>query len=211
MSEPFEPPVSPPIPPAQQALVEIATRKVLATGFFPSGVPNPDVVEIMDLDADAWAAFQAAPPGEKYLAEDGTLTVVPLPPPQIVYAEQESVYAKVRTADDQPLVVFQFHCDTKHVYRANLRISGVDTANYVTLIMEGRFAWKRVQNNAIMVGGGGIQVISDLHDVAAATWAPNCVPSGQEVVFTVKGAVGRTIDWLLVGEVGRFAPEGLSG
>lgn len=73
-----DPPEPVPPPPAQQAQVEIETRLVLATGFFPSGSPDPETIEIVDLDEQQWADFQEAPPGRKYLAADGTLTVEPL-------------------------------------------------------------------------------------------------------------------------------------
>ena len=54
----------------------------------------------------------------------------------------------------------------------------------------------------------GITVVSDIHDTAAASWVPNALPSGTDIVFTVQGAAGRTIDWLLVGRVGGYAPAG---
>jgi hypothetical protein len=192
-------------PPAQQVLVEIATDKVLATGWFPSGTDDP-TTKIVDLDEAAWAEFQAAPPGQKYLAEDGTLTVVPPPPPPIEYDRSITVKAQMVTTDDQPLVVFTFPCDLKSRYRANMSISGIDRANFVSREMEGRFVWKRTTGNAVMVG---ITIVSNLGEAASSSWAPNAVPSGTDVVFTVKGASGRTVDWLLTGTVEVFAPEGL--
>jgi hypothetical protein len=191
--------------PVQQAQVETTSRLVVATGLFPSGSLDPNI-EIMDLDEEAWIEFQTAPHGYKYLAEDGTLTVVPPPPPPVVYAAQQDVDSQVRTTNATPLEVFRFACSPKHIYRANLRISGVDAGNGACKVMEGRFVWKCLTTTAIVVG---IEVVSDIHDTAAASWAPNCVASGADVVFTVTGVAGRNIDWLLVGEVGRFAPEGL--
>jgi hypothetical protein len=159
-------------------------------------------------------------PGEVNLLtydEDGQPTELPpeaipvvaahvAPPRVIEYASQTSVEAIARTTDATPLEVFRFPCTTKHLYRANLRISGVDAGNFASKIMEGRFTWKRPAAVAVVVG---LTVVSDIHDTVAASWLPNYAAQGTDVVFTVQGAAGRTIDWLLVGEVDAYAPEGL--
>jgi hypothetical protein len=130
----------------------------------------------------------------------------PVPPAVIEYAEQRAVEAMLRTTDDQAHEVFRFPCQARSVYRANLRITGIDAQSGATKIMEGRFGWKRPTTTAVMVG---VTVVSDIADAAAASWQPSAVAQGTDIVFTVKGAAGRTIDWLLVGELGRYAPEGL--
>lgn len=129
-------------------------------------------------------------------------------PKQLIeFAGSTAVHAIVRTTDAAPLEVFRFPCDQRRLYQANLSIMGIDAGNFACKAMEGRFVWKRITANAIMTG---ITVVSDLHDTAAASWAPNALPSGTDVVFTVVGAAGRTIDWLLVGEIGMYAPAGLA-
>lgn len=128
------------------------------------------------------------------------------PPRVIDYAGTTTVDAVTRTTDDVALEVFRFPCELKHIYRAALIITGVDAGNGAVKVMDGRFVWKRWAAGALMTG---ITVVSDLHDAAAAAWAPNALPQGNDVVFTVKGAAGRTIDWLLVGSVERYAPAGL--
>ena len=204
------PPVSPnpPPPPAQQAMVQLSDRMVLATGFFPAGSPDPATVEIEDLDADAWAEFQAAPPGQKHLAEDGTLTVTPPPPPPIVYARLAPVDTRVRTTDDQPLEVFRFPAEVRHVYRAAFRMTAVDATSGATRDTEARMVFKRP--GATLVQVGATVLLANFADTATTAWAIIPTVEGTDLVISVRGAAGRTVDWLLFGEIGTFAPEGLA-
>jgi hypothetical protein len=126
------------------------------------------------------------------------------PPPLVDYAGETTVHAIVRTTDATAKEVFRFPCDQKRLYTATLTITGIDAGSFASKIMEGRFTWKRVAAPPVMVG---IVVVSDIHDAAAAAWAPNALPSGNDIVFTVAGAAGRTIDWLLAGTVGAFVPQ----
>jgi hypothetical protein len=123
------------------------------------------------------------------------------------YAGQTPVDAQVRTTDATPTEVFRFPASERHLYQASLTVSGIDAGSFVTKVMEGRFVWKRLTADAIVVG---ITVVSDIHNTAAAAWAPNCQPSGSDIVFTVQGASGRTVDWYLSGSVSAFAPDGLT-
>jgi hypothetical protein len=125
---------------------------------------------------------------------------------RVTYVETRRVEATVRTTGAAPLEVFRFPCDQLRLYRANLIVSGVDAGNFVSRILEGRFTWKRVTGNAVMVG---VTVVSNIGDAASASWAPNAAPSGTEIVFTVAGAADRTIDWHLAGTIGVYAPGGL--
>lgn len=132
----------------------------------------------------------------------------PIPPPITEFLRSVLVDAQIRTTDDQPHEVFRFPTEQLRRYRADLIINGIDAGNFVSKVMEGRFVWKRTTGaNALMVG---ITVVSDIGDPAAAAWAPNALPQGADIVFTVKGAAGRTIDWLLTGTVDVYAPGGLT-
>jgi hypothetical protein len=121
------------------------------------------------------------------------------------YTGQTTVDARLRTTDDVAVEVFRFPTETKHLYQASLTVSGIDATNGVSKLMEGRFVWKRPGASAVMVG---VTVVSDIHDAAAASWTPAAAAQATDIVFTVKGAVGRTIDWALGGQVSHFAPEG---
>jgi hypothetical protein len=128
------------------------------------------------------------------------------PPLVTEFAGSIQVSAITRTTDATPREVFRFPCEQKHLYQASLTVSGVDAVSGASKIMEGRFTWKRPGAVAVVVG---LTVVSDIHDAAAASWAPNYAAVGTDVVFTVTGAAGRTVDWLLQGTVGAYAPEGL--
>jgi hypothetical protein len=133
-----------------------------------------------------------------------------VPSPRIVdLAAAFTVGEKLRTTDAQPHEIYRLPLLLTSVYQATFTITGIDAANGVTKMLEGRFGYKRLLGGAVQVGA--IVVISDIHDAAAASWAPNASPSGNDVVFTVAGAAGRTIDWLLVGTVGRYSPQGTGG
>jgi hypothetical protein len=118
-----------------------------------------------------------------------------------------SVDAQTRTTDDVAHEIYRVTLESARLYQGNLVVFGVDAGNFMSKSMEGRFVFKRAAGGAVVVG---IAVVSDIHDSVAASWAPNCLAAGNDVVFTVKGAAGRTIDWLLVGSVGVYAPGGLS-
>jgi hypothetical protein len=125
----------------------------------------------------------------------------------ITYAGRLNVDATVRTTDATPVEIYRLPTEQKHVYQSTLTLIGIDAANGVTKSLEGRFVHKRLTANALQVGA--ITVLSDIHDAAAAAWAPNAQPSGTDVVFTVAGAAGRTIDWIMSGQIVFFAPSEL--
>lgn len=129
------------------------------------------------------------------------------PPLVIDYAGSTQVAAIVRTTDAAPHEVFRFPCALKSLYQASLIITGIDAGNFVSRVQEGRFTWKRTTGNAVVVG---VTVVSNLGEAASSSWAPNFGPQGTEIVFTVQGAAGRTIDWMLVGSVSQYTPEGLT-
>lgn len=210
MSDPIEPlpPPEPPLPlPAQQVQVQTSDRLVVATGFFPAGSPDPATVEIMDLDEVAWAEFQAAPPGQKYLAEDGTLTVVPPPPPPIEYEQTINVKTQTRTTDDQFKEVFRLPTAVKHIYDAVLKMRAIDAVSGATKVQGAEIVFKRTPSGLIQVGT--TQAGPPFQDTAASSWSIQAAPGGTDLVISVKGALGRTVDHLLVGTIDVFAPEGL--
>jgi hypothetical protein len=157
---------------------------------------------ILDLETGQETVVELTP---EELAAREAEEAVWLAPTPIDYAGLTNVLANVRTTDAVATEIFRFPCEAQRLCQAELKISGIDAANFTSKIMEGRFVWKRVTTTAVMVG---IVVVSDIHDAAAAAWAPNAVASGSDIVFTVQGAAGRTIDWLLGGVVIFHAPGG---
>jgi hypothetical protein len=158
-------------------------------------------------DRVAQCAVSDASP--QYLAwvEEGN-AADPMPPPPIVYTRLASVDARVRTTDDQPLEVFRFPAEIKHVYRATFRMTAVDVASGATRDTEARMVFKRPATTLVQVGTTAL--LANFADTATAAWAILPTVDGTDLVISVKAAAGRTVDWLLVGEIGTYAPEGLT-
>lgn len=178
---------------------ELGTAGIAVSGLGTAwAVPNVDG-EVFTYDGDG--AIVDLPPDAQPVVD------AHVAPPRVVeFAGHVAVDALTRTTDAAPKEVFRFPCAAKHIYRASLVITGVDSVSGAIKVMDGRFVWKRPGAASVMVG---ITVVSDIHDTAAASWAPNAIASGTDIIFTVAGAAGRTIDWLLVGDVSQYAPEGL--
>jgi hypothetical protein len=180
---------------------ELSTAGIPYAGlsYVPTG-PAPDEGEV--LTGDAGGQLVDLPPAAAPVVD------AHVAPPRVTeFVGQQSVDAMLRTTDGAAHEIYRFSCAQPRLYTANLTIMGVDAGNFVSKSLEGRFTWKRPSTAAVMVG---IVMVSDIHDTAAAAWAPNAVPSGTDIVFTVAGAAGRTIDWVLAGVVSGFAPAGLA-
>lgn len=204
--EPLPPIEPPPPPPAMQAQVEVATRLVVAVGHFPSGSPDPAVIEVVDLDQAEWEALRSAGPGQKYLAEDGTLTVVPAPPPPLTYSTVATVDTRVRTTDDVPLEAFRFATKPKHAYRLTVRMTAIDANSGTMKDSEVRMSFRASASSLTQVGTTA--VLYNVLDTGAASWAVQPSVQFPDLVISVRGALGRVIDWLCVVDAGQFNPEG---
>jgi hypothetical protein len=201
--EPIEPP---PPPPAQQAQVRSNDRLVLATGFFPTGSPDPATVEIMDLDEDAWAEFQAAPPGEKHLAEDGTLTVVPPDPLPLRYLSSIPIEGTVHTTNDTPTPIITFTPEANRLYRAAISFMATNPTVAGTLFRDEIWAWKKVGTaNPVITGTAQI---FNVDESQSADWNTEVVVSGANVVVRVIGERTGPVDWLVSGTLSVYVPAG---
>jgi hypothetical protein len=128
------------------------------------------------------------------------------PPAVVDYAVLADVREMIRTTDATVVELTRFPLAAAHVYRANLRISAVDPSSFATRSVERRHVWKRPTTTAVIVG---TDTLSDVRDTATVGWASSTTASGATIVYSVQGAAGVTIDWLLVGEIASFAPGGL--
>lgn len=162
----------------------------------------------MTIAGDAMFLFDAASGPIPDSPQIQTVLAAHVPPPVLGnFAEVTQVHTIDQTANATPKEVFRFTCQTNRMYESELVVRGVDQVGFITKRMAGHFVWKRLTGNAVVVG---VVVVSDIHETAAAAWAPNIAASGTDIVFTVTGAAGRTIDWLLSGTVGGYAPGGLA-
>lgn len=142
--------------------------------------------EQAQLDADRAAAAQAA----------------------IRYGGVRPLDARLRTTDDQPHEVLRLATEPKHVYRATVRVCGIDAGNGTTRDSEVRMVFKRAGAAPSQVGS--TTVMSNAQDTAAASWRIAASVDGNDLVISVTGALGRTVDWQVTGEIGAFAPEGVA-
>jgi hypothetical protein len=141
-------------------------------------------------------------------AADPVLQAHVAPPLVIEFAGARSVDAMIRTTDDQPHQVFRFTTTPKHVYRATFRMTAIDAASGVTKDSEVRLTLKATANAILPVGT--MAVLYNVQDTGAATWAIQMSIQFPDCVISVKGAAGRTVDWLMVAEIGSYSPEGLA-
>jgi hypothetical protein len=176
------------------------------------------------------AAYQLGPNGSVIREEDGAQippdpanadyqeylawvaagnTPDPADPPPIRYVGGERVNVTLRTTDDLEHDVFVVPADPKTIYRAELQASALDAGNGACKFLAGILVWKRLTGSNVIAPPSNITVVSQIQDTAAASWIMNGLPSGGAFRIFVKGAAGRTIDWSLVGEIGRYAPEGI--
>ena len=97
-------------------------------------------------------------------------------------------------------------------YTALVHLVGVDRGNGNVRYLRATLAAKRLGGGAILVndvGGQPYRLLADHRDGSAGTWAIAPSVAGNDVVITVTGAAGRTIDWFLRIEVDAFTPGGV--
>ncbi|MFL5688701.1 MAG: hypothetical protein ACJ77I_06900 [Chloroflexota bacterium] len=126
----------------------------------------------------------------------------------IRYGGARPLDARARTTDDQPHEVLRLPTEPKHVYRATVRVCGIDAGNGTTRDSEVRMVFKRAGVAPSQVGS--TTVMSNAQDTAAASWRIAASVDGTDLVISVTGAAGRTVDWQVTGEIGAFAPEGVA-
>jgi hypothetical protein len=199
-------PLPPPSDPTIDLLIASDTRIVHGYGQMPAGTNEPGL-EVVAVPATLEPELQQ--PGTKILnADNVSLTIIPPEPPPIVYAGTRTVDTRVRTTDDVPVEVFRFTTSPKHVYRATFRMAAIDAANGVTKDSEVRMTFKATASALNQVGATA--ALYTVQDAGAGTWGIQASAQFPDLVISVRGAVGRTIDWLLVAEIGSYAPEGLA-
>jgi hypothetical protein len=133
-------------------------------------------------------------------------TPAPAVPAPLVYASSTPVEGRVRTTDATPTEVYRRTLAPLTGYAAILGLLGVDAGNGAVRMIRASVVAKRLGSGAVLVGAP--VVIANHQDTGAATWAIAATVSGNDVVISVTGAAGRTIDWLLNGEVRSFTPAG---
>lgn len=189
-----------------QAHVERATGRILFIGsaLYGSNDPNVDVVTISDESA---AVATSGQPGEKILDRvTGKVTVL-APTPIVSYSDVIPFYIRLRTTDGAGHEIWRLTLDTRVGCFAIASVIAVDSGNGNVYTQRFAFSIKRLNGAAILIGAQSITPA--MQDVGTTTWSVVALVSGNDFVVNVAGATGRTIDWMVRGEMTRFGPNGL--
>jgi hypothetical protein len=168
------------------------------------------------------AAWLTDVPGETNVVDhdDNGFQIEPVPeatpvinahvaPPRVVeYANTKEINSIVRTTDDIPMEVFRFSTEVKHVYTATFSMIAIDATSGATKKTSAEMVFKRQGNTLTQVGS--TYVPATFQDAAAASWQIQPLVQVTDLVISVRGASGRTIDWLMTGNIGAYAPGGLT-
>jgi hypothetical protein len=126
--------------------------------------------------------------------------------PTVNYLRTDAVDRVIRTTDAAFHEIWRFATEFKHVYRAAVEMEAVDAGDGTSKASEARLVYKGLSASVVPVGT--TVALWTAQDAAASTWAIQAQGQGTDLVIGVRGASGRTIDWMLSGEVRVFAPEG---
>lgn len=129
------------------------------------------------------------------------------PPLVVEHVETRSVDAVARTTDGNFREIWRLSTAARHVYRAALELRATDAADGTTKAQEARLVFKGGAGSVVQVGTTA--VLWAAQDAAATGWAIQVQVQGIDLVFGVRGAASKTIDWSLSGALVIFAPEGL--
>jgi len=130
----------------------------------------------------------------------------PADPPPVQFTAEQPVAARVRTTDATPTELYRLPLAALTGYAFVTALIGVDAGNGAARVLRSSSAWKRLNASALQIGS--TVVIANHTDAGASTWTLSAATSGNDVVVTVTGAAGRTVDWSLSGTVVRFSPSG---
>lgn len=188
------------------AQVRIDNNYIIALGLFPAGSPDPATIEVVELTPEQEAVVFSPTPGQRVLEDSGVVTIIPPPPPPPVYSQEErGIDKQVQTTDAQPVSLPPFTLHPLTGYSIGVEVMAM-ADNGVMMHAEYAVVAKRLNQAAIKVGTEA--VIARVQDSQASTWVVAFAASGNALVMTVTGVVGRTIDWLVSARIVAFTPQG---
>jgi hypothetical protein len=129
------------------------------------------------------------------------------PPAVIEHAALIQVDKVTRTTDASWVEVFRLPTAPTRLYRGTFQMMAIDAVSGTSKDVEARLSFKQVAGSVAQVGS--TVVLSSIDETASSTWAIRGTAVGTDFVIEVRGAAGRTVDWLLRGTVAVFGPEGL--
>jgi hypothetical protein len=142
----------------------------------------------------------------QYQDDGGAAVTDPPDPPPILFGTVTAFSGMVRTTDATPTEIYRVTLAPQTGYAGEVTVIGVDGANGAVKVLRASFAFKRLNAGAMNVGAP--VVVAQHADAAATGWGIAPSVSGNDIVLSVTGASGRTIDWAADGMVESFAPGG---
>jgi hypothetical protein len=175
---------------------------------------NGQVVSIREpLPGGGEHSFPVSSPTSEYTnwLAAGNTPDPPTPPP-LIFSEAQNLQAKVRTTDATATQLARWTLSTLTGYDVELRLLAVDSANGVIKKIVADLTLERLNAGALLIG----QTVLASHQSTGApattsgvaNWAVSASISGNDVVITVTGAAGRTVDWLVNGRYATYVPAG---
>jgi len=129
-------------------------------------------------------------------------------PPRIVeHVETRAVEAVTSTTDGAFHELWRLPTAPKHTYRAMLELRATDRSDGTTKAQQAVLVFKGLASTVTQVGS--TTVLWSAQDAAATGWAIQVQTQSTELVFGVRGAAGKTVDWSISGDLVVFSPEGL--
>jgi hypothetical protein len=129
--------------------------------------------------------------------------VAPLPITN--YSHRPLLQGRLRTTNATPTEIYRATLQPMTGYRALATLLAVDAGNGDLRQIYASMVSKRLTGGAILLPS---VTLANHQDAGASVWTAIPSASGNDFVITVTGAAGRTIDWLLDGEIISFAPAG---
>lgn len=193
--------VQKPIDP-RQLQDELVAAGVAIPGIGTAGRPPYETGDKTVYTYDAEGAAADLPPAAIPVLDAHTA-----PPRVFDYVETQEVAARLTTTDATFREVYRLKTVAQTMYRATFSMSAIDAASFDAKDSQARLVFKRTATQLLQVGA--TIALGTAQDAAATSWAIAAQASGTDLVIGVRGAAGRTIDWILAGDVASFAPSGL--
>lgn len=159
-----------------------------------------------DDDGELWT-YQGTAVAELPAGAEPVVEAHVAPPRVVEHVEVVAVTAVTRTTDGAFREIWRLKTTPRHAYRAALEMVAIDATDGTTKAQEARLVFKGTAGSVVQVGA--TVVLWAAQDAPATGWAIQAQVQGTDLVFGVRGAAGKTIDWSLEGQVVTFSPEGL--
>jgi hypothetical protein len=177
---------------------ELASAGVVVPGLSLTGTETDGLL----LTYDGVGELAELPPEAVPVVEAHTA-----PPPVVDYLRTDQTSARLRTTDAAFTELARIVTTPQTVYRATVSIIAIDANDGTTKDSEARLVFKRLAASLAQVGT--TVALGTAADAAASSWAIAALPDGTDLRIGVRGAAGKTIDWIAALRLDVFAPEGL--